>query len=145
MDELLQLDMSRPLHTPSHPEPPPNSQPSAPDDEPQKHSTAAWTSPFAAWDSLVGVSPTESVRHHASSGLPVSHAHRIQSKLLLCAVRLHKLHDTCRPQAADEEKREAISAEQSPPRHAGNPAAPAVHTCRSAATYSSLDVSVGVH
>ena len=32
-----------------------------------------------------------------------------------------------RPQAADDAKTEALSAEQSPPRHAGNAAAPAVH------------------
>ena len=91
MDELLQLDLSNPSPTltqpDSQPQPTSHDQPSVPGDEQQKHSAAAWTSPFAAWDSMVGVSPTESVRRHTSSRpAHIARPSRAVKQGLWCAV-----------------------------------------------------------
>ena len=71
MDELLQLDLSNapqiPSQAVSQPAPGTHTQPSVLEEMPAKEGDSAWASPFAAWDNLVGVSPTESVRTHAKS------------------------------------------------------------------------------
>jgi hypothetical protein len=67
MEELLQLDLSsRPSQTGyqalTEPTPPARAQPSLLDDGVPTDSVPAWSSPFAAWDNLVAVSPTKTVR-----------------------------------------------------------------------------------
>ena len=84
MEELLQLDLSsRPSQTGdqslTQPHTPARAQPSLLDDEAPTDSVPSWSSPFAAWDNLVGVSPTKPVRSlpppRTCSGCCSSHTH----------------------------------------------------------------------
>ena len=142
MDELLQLDMSRPSqlggHSVSHPLPSSHGQPSLLDEQPSKDSMTAWASPFAAWDSLVGVSPTESVGATPPASLCTLCTRPVPQRTHAVSSWLQELDNVRRVQATDEEKREAVSAEQSPSRHAGDASASAVCTRYTTPVISSI-------